>query len=110
MSISIFERERPPVRLWERVVSRVMWRVRLIGQRLAATSEFSGRRFQIYEVIARAEERWSRWVTQADLHLAVCPRCLQQKMHVILRPGETRWTNRKVCFGCQLETSHPDEH
>lgn len=64
----------------------------------------------MYMNLARLEERWSKRVTQADMLVAVCPMCGQQKMHVILRPGETRWTNRKVCFGCQHESIHQAEH
>lgn len=110
MSISWTVRQRPPVRAWERVVSRLLWQVRLTGQRLAATSDFSGWRFRAYAKLAKLEERWSMRVTQADMLLAKCPMCGQQKMHVILRPGETRWTNRKVCFGCQHDTPHQAEH
>ncbi len=98
------------MRTWELLVSQVLWQVRLLGQRFAASSDFSGWRFRAYAKLAKLEERWSMRVTQADMHLAVCPVCGQKKMHVILRPGETKWTNRKVCFGCQQESPHQAEH
>lgn len=110
MSITWEVRQRPPVRTWELLIGRLLWSVRSIGQRFAATSDFSGWRFRAYAKLAKLEERWSKRVTQADMVLAKCEMCGEQKMHVILRPGETRWTNRKVCFGCQWDSPHQAEH
>ena len=110
MSISWAERQRPPVRAWEHLVRQALWSARQLGMRFAATSDFSGWRFRAYLKLAVLEERWAKRVSQADLHLAVCPMCGQQKMHAILRPGETKWTNRKVCFGCRYDSVHQAEH
>lgn len=87
-----------------------MLNVRARGQALAARSDFRGWRMTLYRMMARVDERWSRRTSQADLHLAPCPRCASPKMHVILRPGADASTNRKVCFGCRLDTPHPREH
>lgn len=111
MSVMWTERQRPPVAGWERLVGRALWRVRLLGQRFAATSDFSGWRFDVvYRRIANLETEWSRHISQADMVLAHCPTCERPMMHVILRPGATRWTNRKACFGCRRDSVHQSEH
>lgn len=108
MSITWTERERPRVARWERAVQRALWTVRT--HVFDVVRDFSGWRWNVYRLVARVEERWSRHLSQADLHLTACPRCERPMMHVILRPGADARTNRKVCFGCQLETPHPSEH
>lgn len=111
MSIVWTERQRPPVSSLEKAIRSALWRARTLAlDHLAASSNFTGWKDRVYRIIARAEERWAMHVTQADLHLTRCSGCGEMKMHVIMRPGVTKWTNRKICFGCQLDTPHPSEH